>query len=262
MRRSKPARLSAQQRMTVRQIAAECYQSYPDDPERAKDAARAEIRDCGFFDGITLIILAIRLAILLIEWWRSRNITNPGSSPLVGEPGDASTAAQDAPQRAEALSQFPSKRRSQIAGTYDRLPRSERYRFNARDAGSVLAFVAVSQPVVAFTSYQIEEAASAWTPDVPAVLNPVLWIAWLGQTVLLAVIKGICNWVRSPSGISLFKDFFSWLSLLSANWVRRWILDFFFGWLPWRKRRRLPQPVPRPRRRIIERWRNRRRRRR
>lgn len=159
-------------------------------------------------------------------------------------------------------SQFPGGRRRPVKGTYDAIPSSPRWRWNSRDTASVGATIAVFQPLLITTSYQLDSVAAAMMPSLPKsmAMGAGFWLALAGQTLAVGLIKGLANLMRSH-GASLLKDLFAWLSLLAGDFIRASIRKALFGWLPWNRRRRKRDDEPKPPG-PWKRWRERRRRRR
>lgn len=54
-------------------------------PEVARALAGEYLEDAGY--GSVWVIIGIRVIMFLIEWWLSSAITDPGDTPVAGEPG-------------------------------------------------------------------------------------------------------------------------------------------------------------------------------
>lgn len=82
-------RLDKKQRRRVRDLAREAWVEADGNPQRAKRLARTKIREqleVGSAWTMILVSIAIRLAFMLIEWWFSNRIAEPGKEPIEGEP--------------------------------------------------------------------------------------------------------------------------------------------------------------------------------
>jgi len=132
------------------------------------------------------------------------------------------------------ISQFPKARRK-VRGSYDALAPSPRWRWNGRDAASTGATVALMQPVILTTSYQLEGLAAALMPATPSSFSVGFLLAWLLQSVGVAVIKGVANLLRHY-GSSIAKDALAWL------WIQ---VSDALPFARWRQRRRERRRPPR-----------------
>ena len=133
-----------------------------------------------------------------------------------------------------------------IRGTYQEQEYAPAGRFGPREAGSVFANVALLQPVMAVTSFEIEKLAQQAHPGIPT--GFAFSSAWLSQVLVTIFLKVFANMLRN-FGASFARDFGAWL------WQRILVSTFsaVFGWmLPWNwGSRNEPQPdndgwFPRP----------------
>jgi len=273
-------KLTRTEKLSVRRLSREAWIDSDGDVDKAKRLVRARISEYGLSPAI--IILAIRLAIILIQWWWDNRVESPSARLSAKEPlgatdddvdtdgvmtvsdDDKEGVEDDSPAEIHPSatgSQFPGGRGS-LSNTYDALPPSPRWKFNLRDVASVGAFTAAAQPVIVSASYAIEEAMTRFEPEVPAYMSPWLWGAWLAQTSGLAIVKAICNWMR-PYGAGFLKDAMAYASIWIKAIFWDWVRSKFLWWWPFGRRRRrrrsdpdgeiTPVPVPPRRRRRIRR---------
>lgn len=168
-------------------------------------------------------------------------------------------------------SQFPRPWRP-LRGSYTAAGYSRRGRFNGRDAGSVLSFAMLAQPLIVSLSGGLELVARSVEPQFvaagPGAMTASFLTTWMWQTALAAGLKSI-SCVLRDQGASLVRDIAAWVwsTLMKAAWSE--FVDWTYG-LALRWARTLPfWPKPdrddspdRRRRPFWDRWRRRRRRRR
>ena len=137
-----------------------------------------------------------------------------------------------------------------VRGSYEACDFSDKYSFGPREAGSVMEDAALSMIVIAPLAYEIDMFAQqlSYTPG-------TVGVATAGSYFLVRIaLKILVNYLRRR-GASLLRDIGAWL------WL--WI----FPQQPMPDELRPPMPVPPipytppkgPLRRLIDRWRNRRR---
>lgn len=76
--------IAEKDRPTVRKVARKCYVQSGGDPDIARGLLREEFRTYGFSPAV--IILLIRVALVLLSFWFSEGVDDPGPTPLEGEP--------------------------------------------------------------------------------------------------------------------------------------------------------------------------------
>lgn len=70
--------------MNERDIAAEAMRLYPRSSRRRRAHAEQRCKEFGI-DPMTILAI-IQICIALWRWWKERDVTDPGDTPMVGEP--------------------------------------------------------------------------------------------------------------------------------------------------------------------------------
>lgn len=141
------------------------------------------------------------------------------------------------------MSQFPPKH--PIKGTYEEAKPSPRLKFNERDAASVAATTALTQPVIVVASaiesmaINVDGMLSAATPS----MTTSFAAAWIAQTLAVAALKTVACLLRNH-GTSFFRDFVAWVWRWWLIAARDAIRDSFRSLWPWGRGN--PRPTPRP----------------
>lgn len=140
------------------------------------------------------------------------------------------------------MTQFP---QHPVKGSYDEAKPSPRLKFNERDAASVAATTALTQPIIVVASaletvaFNVDGLAATATPSFTASFVTM----WLVQTIAVALLKTIACLLRNY-GTSLFRDLVAWA------W-RWWIIETWNAFRGmarslWPTRRRRPPDNPQP----------------
>lgn len=132
------------------------------------------------------------------------------------------------------MSQFP---KHPIKGTYGEAKPSPRLRFNERDAASVAATTALTQPIIVVASaletvaFNVDGLAATATPS----LTSSFVMMWLIQTIAVALLKTIACLLRNY-GTSLFRDLIAWIWRWLIPDIRQAIRNAFRSIWPFRRR--------------------------
>lgn len=250
-------KLSIRERRLARKITRQAWIASGGDSEAAKASLESRFAEAGISPG--MILLFIKLAIMLIDFWYSKGIRIPELEPQVGEPFDAEIP--DEGGQGSGLWGKPPRRR--VRGSYEASDYAPRGQFGPREAGSVASNTLLFSGVTAI-SWQMENLAEQYAPGIPTGMAGIG--SWGAQIAIYLILKTLVSVVRQH-GHSLVRDVTAWIwsQIFAGMWdgFKRHIAS----WLPfgrWRRRRRPwidpdapdedeDQPRPR-RRRLIDRF--------
>lgn len=138
-----------------------------------------------------------------------------------------------------------------IRGAYECYEYAPAGSFGPREAGSTLSAVAMLQPIMLATSYEIEALASQSGYGLPT--GVAFGSSWLAQTAATVALKVIANILRNY-GAGIVRDLGAWLWGQFVMALARSMWDGIKSLWPF-GRRRVPRPFPGPTPDGGDRWR-------
>lgn len=217
-----------EQRRIARKVAREAYLDAGGDAEAAKASLRGRFREVGISPA--MILLFIKLAIMFIDWWFSKGVSDPpAAEPVGGE-------LIDLPEDDQPLWGTPKRRR--VRGSYEAADYAPRGKFGPREAGSVFENTVIVSGVSA-VAMAVDQLATSYTPGLPSGMAGVS--TWLLQVVIWVACKAWASTFRSY-GASLLRDLGAWIwdQLLSGFWSG--LKDSLRSLWPFGRRRRRIRP--------------------